>query len=154
MNRLTKITSTLPLLLSVLLMVTVSGCASTKTTSDAPNTTDKNGPVATTENVKTNQEDAQSGTRKKQLESDIRAREQRNDLGGDTEKRAEGDLANEVRSKLEANIPRGQLTVTAKKSDVTVSGTVKTQDELNKIEPLAMEIKGVNTVMVKAVVKP
>ena len=156
MNKLTKISSTLPLLFSVLLMVTVSACTSpiSKTTSDAPNSTDKNGPVETKENVKTNQEDAQGGTRKRQLESDIRAREQRNDIGGDTQKRADADLASEVRSKLEANIPRGQLTVTAEKSDITVSGTVKTQDELNKIKPLAMEIKGVNTVMVKAVVKP
>ncbi|MEA5534655.1 BON domain-containing protein [Crocosphaera sp. XPORK-15E] len=154
MNKLTKISSTLPLLLSVLLMVTVSGCASTKTTSDAPNTTDKNGQASTKEEVKTIKDDAQSDTRRQQLDSDIRAREQRNNIGGDAQERAEGDLANEVRSKLEANIPRGRLTVTAKKSDVTVSGTVKTQDELNKIEPLAMEIKGVNTVMVKAVVKP
>ena len=154
MNKLTKISSIGPLLLSVLLMVIVSACAGSKTSSNAPNSTDNKGPVATKENVNSNQEDAQSGLRKKQLEADIKAREQRNDLGGDDQQRAEADLASEVRSKLEANIPRGQLTVTANKSDVTVSGTVKTQDELNKIKPLAMEIKGVNTVMVKAVVKP
>jgi osmotically-inducible protein OsmY len=65
---------------------------------------------------------------------------------------AEGDLSNEVRSKLEANIPRAKLTVSAKNADVTVSGVVATQEELNKIKPLAMEIKGVNSVMVKAVV--
>jgi hyperosmotically inducible protein len=154
MNKLTKINSTLPLLISVLLMATISACAGVKTTSDAPNSTDNNGPVSTTEDVKTNQDDAQGGTRKKQLDADIKAREQRNNIGGDPQERAEGDLASEVRSKLEANIPRGQLTVTAKDATVTVSGVVPTQNELDKIQPLAMEIKGVNSVTVKAVVNP
>ena len=36
----------------------------------------------------------------------------------------------------------------------TVAGVVKTQGQLDKIKPLAMEIKGVRSVMVKAVVKP
>ena len=75
-------------------------------------------------------------------------------MGGDTQKRAEGDLASEVRSKLEANIPRGKLTVEAKNSEITVSGAVSNQEQLNKIKPLAMEIKGVRSVVVKAVVKP
>ena len=74
-------------------------------------------------------------------------------MGGDSQKRVEGDLASEVRSKLEANIPRGKLTITAKNAEVTVSGVVRTQDELNKIKPLAMEIKGVRSVVVKAVIK-
>jgi osmotically-inducible protein OsmY len=75
-------------------------------------------------------------------------------MGGDPQKRAEGDLASEVRSKLEANIPRGQLTVSAKNTEVTVSGMVTNQEQLDKVKPLAMEIKGVRTVIVKAVVKP
>lgn len=154
MNKLTKISSTLPLLLSVLLMASISACGGAKTTSDAPNSTDKNGPVSAEKNQKPTQDDAQSVTRRNQLNSDIRAREQRNNMGGDSQKRAEGDLASEVRSKLEANIPRGKLTVTAKNAEVTVSGVVRTQDELNKIGPLAMEIKGVKSVTVKAVVTP
>jgi hyperosmotically inducible periplasmic protein len=134
-------------------MATVSACSGAKTASDAPNSTDNNGQVSTTKNAKTTQDDAQSDLRLKQLDSDIRAREQRNNLGGDPQKRAEADLASEVRSKLEANIPLGKLTVTAKNTDVTVSGVVATQKDLDKIQPLAMEIKGVHSVTVKAVVK-
>jgi osmotically-inducible protein OsmY len=154
MNKITKISYTLPLLLSVLLIATLSACSGAKTTSDAPSSTDNNGQVSAAKNRKTNQNDAQSETRKSQLNADIQAREQRNNMGGDPQKRAKGDLASEVRSKLEANIPRGKLIVTAKNADVTVSGVVTTQDELNKIKPLAMEIKGVNNVIVKAVVSP
>jgi hyperosmotically inducible protein len=154
MNKITKIGSTLPLLLSALLMVTVSACGDNRTSSDAPNSADSNKElVSTSKNAPATQEDAESGTRRKQLNADIKAREQRNNMGGNSQERAEGDLASEVRSKLEANIPRGKLTVTAKKSTVTVSGVVPTQEEFNKIEPLAMEIKGVSNVVVEAVVK-
>ncbi|MEA5509399.1 BON domain-containing protein [Crocosphaera sp. UHCC 0190] len=135
-------------------MATISACAGVKTTSDAPSSTDNNGQASTTEETKTTKDDAQGSIRRKQLDADIKAREQRNNMGGDPQERAEGDLASEVRSKLEANIPRGQLTVTAKDAEVTVSGVVPTQNELDKIQPLAMEIKGVNSVMVKAVVNP
>jgi hyperosmotically inducible periplasmic protein len=154
MNKIAKISSTMPLLLSVLLMATISACSGSKTASDAPDSTDDNGQVSTTENGKNTQDDAQSETRRKQLDADIQAREQRNNLGGDPQKRNEGDLASEVRSKLEANIPRGKLTVSAENSDITVSGVVTTQAELDKIKPLAMEIKGVRSVTVKAVVNP
>jgi osmotically-inducible protein OsmY len=74
-------------------------------------------------------------------------------MGGDPQKGAEGDLASEVRSKLEANIPRGKLTVAANDAEVTVSGVVSNQEQLDKIKPLAMEIKGVRSVVVKAVIK-
>lgn len=154
MNKLTKIVSILPLLFSILLIAGISSCTDSKTASDAPNATDNNGQVSTTKNAENTKEDAQSVTRKSQLEGDIQAREQRNNMGGDTQERTEGDLSSEVRSKLEANIPRGKLTVSANNADVTVSGVVPTQDELDKIEPLAMEIKGVKSVTVKAVVNP
>jgi hyperosmotically inducible periplasmic protein len=55
-----------------------------------------------------------------------------------------------VRNKLEANIPNGKLTILANEAKITVSGTVKIQEQLDKIKPLAMEIKGVDSVMVKA----
>lgn len=155
MNKFIQIKSAPPLLFSFLLIASISACASeSKTASEAPNSTDTNGQVSADTNLKTTQDDAQSQTRKEQLNKDIQAREQRNDVAGDTEKRAEGDLASEVRSKLEANIPRGKLTVTAKNKEVTVSGVVKTQAELDKIKTLAMEIKGVDSVVVKAVVTP
>jgi hyperosmotically inducible periplasmic protein len=155
MKRMTKINVTLPLLLSGVLLATLSACSGAdKTASDAPNSTDTSGQVSTAKDAKTTQDDAQSETRKKQLEADIRAREQRNNMGGDAQKRADGDLASEVRSKLEANIPKGKLTTEAKDAEVTVSGVVETQEQLDKIKPLAMEIKGVKSVVVKAVVKP
>lgn len=154
MNKITKITSLPALLMGVSLVVILSACSDTKTSSDAPRSTENNGQATTDKNAKTTQDDAQSEVRKKQLDADIRAREQRNNAGGNTQKRTEGDLASEVRSKLEANIPNGKLTVTAKDADVTIAGVVPKQEQLNKIKALAMEIKGVKTVTVKAVVSP
>jgi len=154
MNKINLIGFKLPLLFSTLLIVTLSACSEPKTTANAPNSTQTNGELVTTKNAKTAQNDAQSQTRKKQLNQDIQAREQRNNVGGDPQTRAEGDLASEVRTKLEANIPNGKLTVSAKKTEVTVSGVVINQAQLDRIKPLAMEIKGVRSVMVKAVVNP
>jgi hyperosmotically inducible periplasmic protein len=154
MNNIIKKNSPRFLLLSVLLAITVSACGEAKTAADAPSSTDNNGKVTTAENGQATQDDSQSETRKKQLNADIRAREQRNNMGGDPNKRIEGDLASEVRSKLEANIPSSKLTVAAKNADITVSGVVTNKDQLDKIKPLAMEIKGVSSVTVKAVTNP
>lgn len=144
----------MPLLLSSVLLVSVAACNNAKTASDAPNSTDTNGQVPKAENAQNSQKDATSEVRKKQMEADIRAREQRNDAGGDQMKRADGDLESEVRTKLEANIPNGKLTVDSKDANVTVSGTVPTQAQLAKVEPLAKQIKGVKNVVVKATVAP
>jgi hyperosmotically inducible protein len=137
----------LTLMMSGLLVVLATSCNSTdKTTSDAPNTTEKTGNVPTVSETGAAQNDAMSKVRKDQVNSDIRAREQRNNVtGGDTD-RSDKDLSSEVRSKLEANIPNGNLTITAKAGAVVVSGTVDKQEQLAKIEPLAKEIKGVMTV--------
>lgn len=143
-----------PLILSILLAGSLSACSTaSKTAENAPSSTNTNG-SSTSENANVNKGDAQSDVRKKQLESDIRAREQRNKIGGDPQKRDAGDLSSQVRSKLEANIPNGKLTVDAKDANVTVAGTVANKAQLDKIKPLAMEIKGVKTVIVKAVVSP
>jgi len=153
MNKITKIGFSLPLLLGLLLTVSISACQEAKTTANAPDSTNSNGEVSTEKQSDNTQNDAQSQTRRKQLNEDIQAREQRNNMGGDPQKGAEGDLASEVRSKLEANIPRGKLTVAANDAEVTVSGVVSNQEQLDKIKPLAMEIKGVRSVVVKAVIK-
>lgn len=141
----------LTLMMSTMLVVLTTACNSTdKTTSDAPNTTEKTGNAPTVSETVAAQDDAGSKVRKDQLNSDIRAREQRNNTtGGDTD-RSDKDLSSEVRSKLEANIPKSNLTVTAKEGAVVISGTVQKQDQLTKIEPLAKEIKGVQTVNVAA----
>lgn len=154
MNMMTKPSFTQSLIISILLATSISACSTTsKTAESAPGSTDKTGQTAPAGEIKTNKDDAQSDIRKKQLESDIRAREQRNQVGGNTEKRAANDLASEVRSKLEANIPKSKLTVEANdNAAVTISGSVTSQDQLGKIEPLAKQIKGVKNVIVKAVV--
>lgn len=142
------------LLSSVLLFGTAACSGGEKTSADAPNNTNQATQAPATESVQNTQQDAASQVRKDQLNSDIRAREQRNNVtGGDTD-RANGDLASEVRSKLEANIQKGQLTVDAKEGVVTVGGTVQNQQDLAKIDPLAKEIKGVKSVVVKATVAP
>jgi hyperosmotically inducible protein len=145
----------LTLIMSSLLVGLTTACNSTdKTTSDAPSTTEKTGNTPTVSETTSAQNDAMGKVRKDQVNSDIRAREQRNNAtGGDTD-RADKDLSSEVRSKLEANIPKSSLTVTAKAGAVFVSGTVENQDQLAKIEPLAKEIKGVQTVNVAAKIAP
>jgi len=145
----------LSLIIGVVLLGSVSACGNdAKTDADAPNSTNNNGQVSTAKNANATENDAQSKLRQNQVNADIRAREQRNNLAGDDQKRAEGDLASEVRSKLEANLPFSKLTVSANDANVIVSGVVKNQGHLEKIKPLAMEIKGVRTVTVKAVVAP
>ncbi|TYQ26172.1 BON domain-containing protein [Pseudanabaena sp. UWO311] len=145
----TKIAS---LLLTNFLLVTVVACTDARTTSEAPAPRSTISPTAAPQNTQAAMSDAQSETRKKQLDADIRAREQRNDAMGDTTKRPDSDLASEVRSKLEANIPKGNLTVESKDANVVVSGTVPSLNDLDKVKSLAMEIKGVKTVTIKAVV--
>jgi hyperosmotically inducible periplasmic protein len=150
MNKLT------PFLLSGILLFGAAACSEgAKTSADAPNSTAEttaSPPAADT--VQKTQGDATSETRRAQAESDIRAREQRNNVTGGDAIRADGDLESEVRSKLEVNITKGQLTVEAKDGVVTVGGTVPNQQDLAKIEPLAKEIKGVKNVNVTAVVTP
>ncbi|PSB29519.1 BON domain-containing protein [Stenomitos frigidus] len=145
---------TLLVLSSVLLIGTIACSNNAKTSADAPKSTEKMGEVPTTKTVKNDQSDAASKVRRDQLNSDIRAREQRNNMTGSDADRAKGDLASEVRSKLEANIPNGNLTVAAKDGAIVVSGTVQTQNQLDKIEPLAKQIKGVKSVNVAAKVAP
>ncbi len=148
----TKITS---LLATSFILVTLVSCTDARTTAEAPApnaTYSTSSPTTSPQNTQAAIDDAQSETRKKQLESDIRAREQRNDAMGDKTKRPDTDLASEVRSKLEANIPKGNLTIESKDANVVVSGTVPLLNDLTKIKSLAMEIKGVKTVTIKATV--
>ncbi|MEZ2227184.1 MAG: BON domain-containing protein [Microcoleus anatoxicus] len=150
MNKLT------PFLIGGILLFGAVACSEgAKTSADAPNSatqTAASPPAA--ETVQKTQGDATSDVRKAQANSDIRAREQRNNVTGGDAIRADGDLKSEVRSKLEVNITKGQLTVDAKDGAVTVGGTVPNQQDLAKIEPLAKQIKGVKTVNVTAVVAP
>lgn len=140
-------------LLSSVLLFGAAACGNNaKTSADAPDSTQATPEAPKAESVEKTKEDGIDETRRRQLNADIKAREERNNITGGDTKRADGDLESEVRSKLEANIPDGQLTVKAEKGVVTVAGTVPKQEQLAKIEPLAKQIKGVQTVNVKATV--
>ncbi|AFZ60579.1 BON domain-containing protein [Anabaena cylindrica FACHB-243] len=141
-------------LIGSLLVLSVACDDTAKTTVTAPETGEVPASPAT-QTTQEAQEDAQSEVRRRQLNADIRAREERNLATGDLTDRAAADLASQVRSKLEANIPGGQLTVKATEDGlVTVSGTVGNQEQLAKIEPLAKEINGVKNVVVETIVTP
>lgn len=146
----------IPFLISGVLVVGAFGCENgvEKTNTNAPNSANETTQAPTAETAQETQGDATSETRRKQLNADIQAREARNNItGGDTQ-RASADLESEVRSKLEANLPASQLAVEAEEGAVTVTGTVPTQEQLQKIDTLAKEIKGVQTVTNKATVAP
>jgi hyperosmotically inducible periplasmic protein len=145
----------IPLLVGSVLMIGAVSCENTaKTSADAPGNTNQPAVAPDAESDQKTTKDAMSDTRKAQIESDIRAREQRNNMTGGDTARNNKDLQSEVRGKLEANIPASQLTVDAKDGAITVIGTVPNQDQLNKIKPLAMEIKGVKSVTNKVAVAP
>lgn len=139
-----------PLLLSGVLLLGLTACDTARTSNSSPDAatkpeSDLQEPVA-----QNNQNDATSELRRRQLNSDIRAAEQRNDVTGGDAVKADGDLQSEVRSKLEANLPQSELTITAEEGTVTVAGTVVDEQQLSKIEPLAKQIKGVRSVAVNA----
>lgn len=136
-----------PFLLGITVLFGAAACQDLeRTDSDAPSSLDE-----TTDNpaqVEDARDDSTSDIRRDQLDSDIRAREQRTDVVGDPEDRSDGDLASEVRSKLEANIPQGKLAVTSEDGVVTVVGTVPNQERYDSIETLAREIRGVQDVTI------
>ncbi|GAX41084.1 hypothetical protein NIES4075_20530 [Tolypothrix sp. NIES-4075] len=146
----------LGLLIGGFLVVGAVSCSEppSRTSADAPGSTKENVNAPTKEASQTTQSDATNDTRKRQIESDTRAREERNNVTGGDADRADADLESEVRGKLEANLPASQLTVDAEKGNVTVVGTVPTQEQLSKIPTLAQEIKGVKSVKVNAKVAP
>ncbi|MEB3311199.1 MAG: BON domain-containing protein [Snowella sp.] len=141
----------------LLLGVVACGTDTARTSGEAPNIpTGGNVERPEQETVRNDLQDATSDVRRNQLDADIRAREERNNIatGGDLNRTASA-IASEVRSKLEANIPNGQLTVEATDDGaVTVAGTVPYSDQLPKIDRLAREIKGVRSVNVEAIVAP
>jgi hyperosmotically inducible periplasmic protein len=144
-----------PLLIGGFLLVSAIGCTPpSRTSADAPSNVNETANAPAQETAQKSQNDATSETRKDQIESDIRAREQRNNATGGDADRDKADLESEVRGKLEANLPASQLTVQAKDGAVTVAGTVPTQEQLSKIPTLAQEIKGVKSVKVDAKVAP
>jgi hyperosmotically inducible protein len=141
------------LLLSSLLALNVAACSDVaKTSSKAPSSTTSSPTNVDKPVTQSNQNDATSETRRKQLNSDIRANEQRNNMAGDKSVKTDNTLKSEVRSKLEANLPASALAIAAKDGAVTVTGSVVNEAQLQKIEPLAKQISGVKSVTVNATV--
>ena len=125
------------LIFGSLLLFGISACDVARTSSEAPDSTEDTAEdIGTTEETL---EDSDDNIRQAQLNADIRAREERNEWFGDEEKRMNSDLESEVRAKLEANIPRGKLTVDAEDGKVFIVGTVPNKTEYKTIEPLAKE---------------
>lgn len=142
-----------PVLLTVLLAFGMTSCTgAVKTGNAAPDSTTSNPGTLDKSVAQENQNNATSIVRRKQLNSDIRAHEQRNKVGGDQGQRTDDDIKSGVRSKLQANLPAAALTINAKNGAVTVAGTVVYQNQLNKIPGLTKEIPGVKSVTVNATV--
>jgi len=145
-----------PFLISTILLLSAAACGNNvaRTDGDAPDTAADTIATPSAEQAQSGQEESTSEVRRRQLDADIRAREERDQAVGTDGTRADADLASEVRSKLEANLPASFLTVEAEEGVVTVAGTVPTPEQLARIEPLAREIRGVQNVNVKARVEP
>ncbi len=139
-------------LLSGVLMLGVAACDTARTSADAPS--EVGGEVEDPAAVGETLDDAESDVRQAQLDADIRAREERNEVLGDEGERANSDIESEVRAKLEANIPRSKLTVDAENGSVAISGSVPSEREYETIEPLAKEILGVDSVNVDVEIVP
>ncbi len=144
-----------PLLMSMVLIFGAAACQNPSKTAESAPDTNETPQASSVQETEAAKQDAESDVRRRQLNSDIRAREERNNVTGGDTKRKSGDLASEVRSKLEANIPESQLSVDATEDGtVNISGTVKDQAQLAKVEPLSKEIKGVKVVVIKVNVAP
>lgn len=140
-------------LISSLLLVSTVACNNVaKTSEQAPDSANTTTQAPEVDEAQDINKDASNEVRRKQLNADIRAREQRNNALGKDAERSDDDIKSQVRSKLEANLPASQLTVDAKDGNVSISGTVPSQPQYQRIEPLAKEIYGVKNVEVKVAV--
>lgn len=142
------------LLSSFLLFAAACGNDTARTDANAPDSVGETIETPSAEDAREGKEDSTSQVRRDQLNADIRAREQRDQALSNDNQRTDSDLASEVRSKLEANLPASFLTVEANEGVVTVAGTVPTQEQYQRIEPLAREIRGVKDVTIQAKVQP
>lgn len=97
--------------------------------------------------------DATSDLRQRQIESDQRALDQRDNITGNPQEKTDGDLESLVRDNLETSLPTSKLTIDAENGIVTISGTVSSQEELDRVESLAKQVPGVKNVNVKATVE-
>ncbi len=141
----------MPFLLGSLLLVGVAACNDVaKTSADAPNSTERVGNVPDADSAQTTRQDANRDVRSAQIQADERARQQRNQAAGNDGEIAEGDVESLVRNRLEQQIPSGNLAVDSEDGVVTISGTVTSQADLDRIDEIAQEVQGVKSVKVNA----
>lgn len=112
------------------------------------------GATACTENSDTNVATDGDGVRSDQIESDARAREQRDDADptADSGQRTAEDVAVDIRNSLENNLPGSRLAVDVDGDNgmATIDGTVQTQEQFDEIEPLVMAFEGIQSVDINA----
>lgn len=143
------------LCLTGVLSLGVSACGDVaRTSTSAPDSINEVGNPPDLDTVLRNESDATNPIRRAQANADIRAREQRYNVFREGKERSDRNVQSEVRSKLEVNLATSQLAVQANQGIVTVTGYVQTQENLERIEPLAREIRGVRDVNVQAEVGP
>lgn len=98
------------------------------------------------------------GVRSDQIESDARAREQRDGANpvADGEQQTPEDLAVDVRNSLESDLPGSRLAVQVNGDNgmATIDGTVLTQEQFDEIEPLVMAFEGIKSVDIKVDIRP
>ena len=105
----------IPLCLLSIIVLGAVGCDNAaKTSSDAPGSVQESPTVPDAKSAQATKNDATSDVRKAQIESDIRATEERNNMTGGDTSRSDKDLQTEVSGKLEANLPASQLTINSK----------------------------------------
>ncbi|MFP5271112.1 BON domain-containing protein [Coleofasciculus sp.] len=143
------------LCLTGVLSLGVSACGDVaRTSNSAPDSINEVANPPDLDTVLRNESDATNPIRRAQANADIRAREQRYNVFREGQERSDSNVQSEVRSKLEVNLATSQLAVQANQGIVTVTGYVQTQENLERIEPLAREIRGVRDVNVQAEVGP
>ena len=121
-----------------------------KTSNQAPNSIISNGNRLTSYEELKNSLDATSSVRQAQANADIRVREQRHLFFSREKSKSDRNLASQVRSQLELNLPTASLAVKSNQGVVTVAGIVGKKAQLDEIVTLAHEIEGVIDVKVNA----
>ncbi|AFY34392.1 BON domain-containing protein [Calothrix sp. PCC 7507] len=137
----------IPFLVSGILVVGIFGCQdATKTGSETPGTTNEAVKPAKDATQKT--ETATKGA------ADTDKTKTTTKAAADTTKTAPasatGNTKSLILSKLEQKIPGSKLEVEDKAGAVTIKGTVPTEADIKKIEPLVKQLKGVKSVKVEA----
>ncbi|MGY6530418.1 MAG: BON domain-containing protein [Cyanobacterium sp.] len=68
--------------------------------------------------------------------------------------KSDGDLKNEIVRKFQSDLGNNQLKVEVNNSDVTISGNLETQEQMQRIQPLLKSIDGINKVNIVATIEP